>query len=182
MPEHDFGALRAAVLAASSAEDWPTAVTEWRLSNAEEDPAGRGVCVCGKTGLVYLYTITNSTTGLTLFPIGSSCINQFERPDLTQDVSVIRQYMNLINAVASGRKIEFTSECFSRAMLEDLEARGAFKPNKFNNNNGHNDYAFLVKMFNQRKDPTPAEKKKIWVLVNKVILPAIAADERLRTL
>lgn len=182
MPEHNFGHLRSAVLGSSQADDWPSAVTEWRLSNAEEDPAGRGVCVCGKTGLVYLYTIANSITGRTLHPIGSSCINQFERPDLNQDVTVVRQYIDLVNAAAAGKTIELTPEFFSRAMLEDLEARGAFKPNEFNGYNGHNDYVFIVKKFNQRKEPTPAARKKIWVLINRVILPAIANDERLRSL
>lgn len=182
MPEHNFGHLRSAVLGSSQADDWPSAVTEWRLSNAEEDPAGRGVCVCGKTGLVYLYTIANSITGRTLHPIGSSCINQFERPDLNQDVTVVRQYIDLVNAAAAGKTIELTPEFFSRAMLEDLEARGAFKPSEFNGYNGHNDYVFIVKKFNQRKEPTPAARKKIWVLINRVILPAIANDERLRSL
>lgn len=57
MSTHNFGALRRAVIEASLADRWAQAVEEWQVVCVEEDPHATGICVCGKTGLVYLYTI-----------------------------------------------------------------------------------------------------------------------------
>lgn len=179
MSTHNFETLRSAVLDASVAKRWAQAVEEWQVVGVEEDPRGTGICVCGKTNLVYLYTIHNERTRETLFPIGSSCVNLFEVEELNVSVAVLRRLFDLRASFSSGRPVILTTEHFSRAVLADLWQNGAFPPNEYNRSNGDNDYKFLLDMFNQRHDPTDKERRKIWVLINRVIKPFVMADTRL---
>lgn len=179
MTEHNFGALRAAVITASRSQSWAEAVQEWQVVSAEEDPHGTGICVCGKTGLVHLYTIDNQETQSRLFPIGSSCVRLFEVEDLNARVSVLRQLIELRTAYESGKTVYLTSEYFSRALLGDLWENGAFPPNGFNRSNGANDYHFLLDLFNQRHDFTERERRKVWVLLNQTIKQFVINDERI---
>ncbi|MHB9004296.1 MAG: hypothetical protein ACYC6C_09580 [Coriobacteriia bacterium] len=135
--------------------------------------------MCGKTGLVYLYTIDNRVTQQTLFPIGSSCVNLFEVEELDVTVNVLRRLFELRSAFAEGRRVELTSEFFSRAVLADLWQHGAFPPNEYNRSNGDNDYKFLLDLFNQRHEFTEREKSKVWVLLNRTIRSFVMSDERL---
>ena len=79
--------LREVVIEASEANEWMSAKEEWEVCDMEigED----GICKCGKTGLVYLYTIRNTINNTTLFPIGSSCINQFNNDDMTDQMKIL---------------------------------------------------------------------------------------------
>ncbi|MFC3297885.1 hypothetical protein [Clavibacter michiganensis] len=149
------------------------------MTGLENDPAGRGVCVCGKTGLVYLYTINNLHTRQSLFPIGSVCVDLFEVAELTADVSVLRGLFELRSAFEGGMRVTLAGEYFTRALLADLWENGAFPSNEYNRGNGENDYKFLLDMFNSRHEPSTRENKKIWVLINKAIKPFVLTDERL---
>ncbi|GAA2983279.1 hypothetical protein JOD63_000700 [Microbacterium terrae] len=179
MSTHNFGALRSAVIEASLAARWAQAVEEWEVVSVEEDPRATGICVCGKTGLVYLYTIHNRQTQQTLFPIGSSCVNLFEVEELDATVAVLRRLFDLRAAFAKGERVELTSEYFSRALLADLWQNGAFPANEYNRSNGDNDYKFLLDLFNQRHDFTENEKRKVWVLLNRTVRSFVMSDERL---
>ena len=179
MSGHNFEALQRAVLSASRANRWAQAVQEWRVIRLEEDPQAQGVCVCGKTGLVYLYTIHNEGSANELFPIGSSCVNLFEVEELDLSVSVFRQLIELRSAFASGQRVDLTKDFFSRALLADLWENGAFPPNEFNHENGDNDYRFLLDLFNRRRDFTDREQRKVWVLINRTIRPFVLSDGRL---
>jgi hypothetical protein len=66
-----FQALVRAVIDSSVANDWGTAVTEWEVTDVDEDPDGRGICVCGQPNLVQLFTIENQRNRAVLQPIGS---------------------------------------------------------------------------------------------------------------
>lgn len=179
MSAHSFGALRTAVIKASRADCWAQAVEEWQVVGVEEDPHAKGVCVCGKTGLVYLYTIQNQLNHEVLFPIGSSCVNSFEVEELDVTVAVLRRLFDLRAAFVEGKRVELTSEYFSRAVLADLWQNGAFPANEYNRSNGDNDYKFLLDLFNQRHDFTANEKRKVWVLLNRTIRSFVISDERL---
>lgn len=181
MASHNFETLRRVVLNASRARSWSAAVEEWQVLGVEEDPAGRGICVCGKTGLVHLYTIGNRRTERRLFPIGSVCINLFEVEELSTDVKVLRRLFAMRAAFAGGKRVELTPEHFSRAVLADLWEHDAFPPNEYNKGNGENDYKFLLDIFNQRNQPSDAQSRKVWVLLNRTIRPFVLTDERLRT-
>lgn len=179
MSSHNFETLRSAVLAASVSRRWSHAVEEWQVVGVEEDPRGTGICVCGKTNLVYLYTIHNEHTQARLFPIGSSCVNLFEIEELNLSVTVLRRLFDLRASFSTGTPVTLTTEHFSRAVLADLWQNGAFPASDFNRSNGDNDYKFLLDMFNQRHDPTEKERRKVWVLINKVIKPFVMTDARL---
>ncbi|PNZ04374.1 hypothetical protein, partial [Staphylococcus muscae] len=47
----------------------------------------------------------------------------------------------------------------------------AFKPNKYNNYNAKNDYEFILKMFNQRREPSDKQKSKIKAIIVTSIKP-----------
>jgi hypothetical protein len=179
MSTHNFGALRRAVIEASLADRWAQAVEEWQVVGVEEDARATGICVCGKTGLVYLYTIHNRLTRDVLFPIGSSCVNLFEVEELDVTVAVLRRLFELRAAFAQGNRVELTSDYFSRAVLADLWQNGAFPPNEYNRSNGDNDYKFLLDLFNQRHEFTDKEERKVWVLLNRTIKSFVMSDERL---
>lgn len=179
MSSHNFEALRAAVISRSASGRWAEAVEEWQVESVEEDAQAEGTCVCGKTNLVYLYTIYNPGTDETLFPIGSSCINLFEVADLKSTVAVLRGLFDLRAAFAAGKRVTLDTEHFSRALLADLLQSGAFPANEYNRSNGENDYKFLLDMFNQRHAFTTKEAQKIWVLINRTIKPFVLADPRL---
>lgn len=179
MATNHFETLRGAVLAASSAGTWAQAVQEWQMVSVEEDPDHNGICMCGKTELFYLYKIHNHVTQQDLFPIGSKCVNLFEVEELDLSVSVLQKLLKLRSAFASHQNVDLTSEFFSRDVLADLWQNDAFPSNQFNRGNGDNDYKFLLDLFNQHHEFTHAEKRKVWVLINRTIKPFVMNDERL---
>lgn len=179
MSTHNFDTLRGAVVNASLSHSWAQAVREWQVIGVEEDPNSTGICVCGKTGLLYLYAIHNQQSQETLFPIGSSCVNLFEIEELDISVAVLEKLFKLRAAFLAGKHVELSSEYFSRAVLADLWENGAFPPNGFNRSNGDNDYKFLLDLFNQRHEITENENRKVWVLINRTIGPFVVGDKRL---
>ena len=179
MTSHNFQTLRGAVIAESRATTWAGAVEEWEVVALEEDPTATGVCVCGNTGLRYLYTIRNATTGQQLFPIGSVCVEYFEVAELTESVSALRRLFDLRAAFIDRKPVTLTTDYFSRALLADLWEHGAFPDNDFNRGDGERDYQFLLDWFNSRSEPNTKERQIIWVLINKAIRSFVLADERL---
>lgn len=177
MTSANFAALRSAVIAESTAGTWDQALHEWELAGLDRDPRGRGICVCGQTGLVDLYTIANRNNGHTF----SSCINLFGRDDLDRNAGVLSGLLRLRSADATGQRIELTGKYFSRAILEHLHDAGVFVPNQWNGGNGRRDYEFLLRWFNKRnKDAiTRAQRAKILALLRDTVLPFVRADERL---
>ena len=174
--------LRRVVVAASDSTSWSSAVQEWVVTDLQEHPSGDGVCVCGQLHLVKLFTITNTVTSATLFPIGSVCVNQFGREDLDSDMRLLTDFLRLRTAIDTGARIRLTLDFFTRNMLEDLWYRDVFTPDQWNGGDGDNDYEFLRDMFNKRDKAsiTIGQRKKITALLLKKVIPAVRADERLR--
>ena len=176
---HNFQTLRRVVVNASRASHWDQAVLEWQVMGVKEDPASSGTCVCGKRGLRYLYEIYNRQTTHTLLPIGSSCVEMFGLDELDMSVAELRRLFDLRSAYESHRWVPFTSDFFSRATLTDLWENDAFPPNRFNGQNGKNDYRFLMRMFNMRRAPTDGENRKIRALLY-TIRDFVLSDDRLK--
>lgn len=181
MTTASFDALATAVVGESEASDWASAVLEWQMVGVEHDPEARGVCVCGQTGLAHLFTIRNQHNDAWLYPIGSTCINQFGRADLDRDVDVLPGLLGLREALRTQQRVDLTADHFSRAMLAYLYEEGAFPPDRWNGGDGRNDYEFLLKMFNKRnKDEiTHPQRRKISALLNGRVFPFVRSDERL---
>lgn len=174
--------LQRAVIDSSSSTAWAAAVTEWEVVDLEEDPAGEGVCVCGQTNLVKLFTISNRINGSQLYPIGSVCVNKFGLADLDRQIDLFSSLHALRKAIMGGETIALTSDYFSRAMLEHFYFTGVFTADQWNGGDGENDYTFLTKMFNKRnKDSiTGPQLRKIYMLLQRKVMPAVLADTRLR--
>ena len=158
------------VIQRSRSEYFKEAAQEWDITDRAEDPQASSYCVCGKHGLRYLFEVTNRETGENLYPIGSTCINQFEREDLTQEVAFTQAKFKILQAAEQGT-LELRGGLFSRSLLAHLYEEGCFQPNKFNGFDAHKDYQFLVDMFNKRSEPSEKQQGKIWVLLHKTIIP-----------
>jgi hypothetical protein len=165
------------VLDASFGNTWEEAVLEWEIIDCEEDESCTSVCVCGKENIRYLYTIHNRETGCRIFPVGSSCIQKFQREDLSERVAVLEEMFRLYNAIRHGERIELSSEFFSRKLLYALYEDGAFSPSAYNDYNEYNDYKFLLDMFNKRvkSDITLRQRSKIRGLIAYSIRPYLVA-------
>ena len=94
--------LIAAVRRASDDLPWEVARRQWDVVDTDYDADCAGVCVCGQTGLGWLYTITNRETGRTLYPIGSDCIAHFEVDVMMEAARDLAELERLRDCVASG--------------------------------------------------------------------------------
>ncbi len=72
------------VMNKSLGDTWEEAVQEWDIIDCAEDSSLSKSCICGKEQIKYLYRLHNRKTNQWLFPIGSSCINKFQRKDLQE--------------------------------------------------------------------------------------------------
>ena len=171
------------VIDLSESNVWDRAVQEWEIFDCEIDDSMTESCVCGKEHLRYLFTIRNSENGSEVYPIGSTCINKFERDDLNYEVSVYEDMFRLIRAVENNEYIELNSEYFSRKLLGYLLDNDVFEPNEYNNFDGENDYNFMLEMFNKRnKDEIYGlRKKKINAIIANSILPFIRSRIKMRS-
>lgn len=165
--------LLARVITASEGNDWSAAVTEWVVSDSEEDVTATTSCICGKEHIRYLFEITNQINGHQLFPIGSQCIKRFHQTGLTQSTTLFESLFKLRRAILDGEYIQLNSTYFTKRLLAYLDEQNVFAPSAFNNWNGHADYEFLLKMFLKRdKDAiTDKQQGKINALIMGQIFP-----------
>jgi hypothetical protein len=177
----NFQTLRRAVINASVADRWKAAVLEWEVASVEEHPTSEGECVCGQTNLLWMYTVTNTANGSELFPIGSTCVNHFERSDLNQQVAVFRKLVELRAALREGKQIALTTDYFSRAVLDYLYDAGVFTPDQYNGGDGWGDWDFLRTMFGVHDKTTISTKRqwKIRKLLDQKVIPFVLNDRRL---
>ncbi len=169
---HDNIQLIDVILSNSVSKIWSSAVEEWEISSMEEDEDADGICLCGNTGLRYLYEIKNHKNGNFLFPIGSTCIKKFERDDLDEEVENRDRLLRLMSAVKRRERIVLSSTYFSRKLLEYLRLNHIFSPTSYNNFNGENDYLFMLDMFN-RRTYTPNQERKATAIIMNSIIPYI---------
>lgn len=175
MVANSFGTLKKVIEDNSEADHFFRAVHEWRVVAVEEDPLQEGECVCGQQDLRYMYTIQNRHNGRTLQYIGSTCVEHFESSELNLQITTFRGLFDLRKKIIAGERI-FLEVDFSRDILWWLYQEGAFPANRFNNNNGENDYLFLRDMFNKhiKENITQPQQKKIWGLLNYTVKPFIS--------
>lgn len=161
------------VLDNSYNKDWDLAVLEWKIIDCEENEFTYSACICGKEDIRYLYRIQNIITGNSLFPIGSTCIKKFNRTDLNETTSLYKELFKLRDEVQKNNFIKFNTQLFSRKLLKYLFDEGAFKPTKYNQMDGRNDYDFMLDMFNQRRALTNAQQRKVKAILLSSIKPFI---------
>lgn len=168
MERNNFEVLKERVLELSESSIWEIAVTEWEISNCEEDENCSSQCVCGQTNLKYLFTIHNFKNNNELYYIGSTCIKRFGREDLSSETDVIEKLFVLRHAIEKNKYIELNSTFFSRKLLEYLFNKGAFLPTKYNDYNGEKDYLFMLDMFNKHTWSENQQRKITAVILNSI--------------
>jgi len=161
------------VIDSSEAATWKLAVLEWNIVDCEEDEELESSCVCGKENLRYLFTIENNINGNALFPIGSSCIRKFDRGDLNEVATIREHLFKLLRAIESGGHILLSPKYFSRKLIAYLYDNGVFRANCYNDFNPHNDYCFLLDMFNKRDKASvsQSQNRKIDAIILNSIKP-----------
>lgn len=147
------------VISNSVSNTWKDAVTEWEIIDCEEDNTYSGECICGKENLKYLYTIENTINGNQLYPIGSTCINKFNRSDLNREVTLRESMFKLLHAVDSNQYLDLSTELFSRKLLKWLYEIGAFETS-YEKTDAETDYNFMLKMFNKRDKSSITDKQR----------------------
>ena len=174
MPEPSNYKLIGAVIDASVADDWYSAVCEWDIVDMEEDERCEQSCVCGHEHLRYLFTLKNRMNGNELYPIGNVCIKKFECDDLDNELRVRMQVIKLAqtaNALGTGRQVELKDGSFTRDLINYLRDEKIFPDNKYNNWDGDNDGRFLLDMFNKPSDLTEKQRKKVYVTIKNAVYP-----------
>jgi hypothetical protein len=131
-----------------------------------------------KENLRYLFTIRNSVNGNELFPIGSRCINKFQRRELDDIANILEQRFRLLHAIENKRYIALSTDFFFRKLLLFLFDEGVFFPNEFNHYNPEADYRFMVEMFNKRDKTsiTAGQRRKINSIIAFQIKPYLEKE------
>lgn len=167
-----FDKLFKIIIDNSISKDWNGAVLEWTLIDTEEDEYVESKCICGKENIRYLHQIQNSINGNILFPIGSSCIKKFDRPDLNELISVKEKLFKLYHAVGNKKFLELSSDLFSRKLIKYLYEQGAFdSENK--EYSSKDSYEFFLKMFNKRNGITVKQDRKVKAILLNNIKPFV---------
>ncbi|MCD2143723.1 hypothetical protein [Gordonia paraffinivorans] len=73
-------------LSKSSSQYWRDAKFEWFVDTFDDLGEPVEVCVCGNSGLRYVYGVANHVTGATLGPIGSFCIERFDSDEMIEQM------------------------------------------------------------------------------------------------
>ena len=159
----NFECLKETVVKYSESDYWEEAVDEWEIIECHIDKNVEEICICGQEGLRYCYTIRNRLNGKNLYPIGSSCILQFERNDLKQIIRIYEQLFHICAKYYNHEKI--TLNDFSRGLLKFFLAANVFQGTLYNRFNPKNDYEFMLKMFNRRLEPAQRQQSKINAII-----------------
>jgi hypothetical protein len=167
MSKH-FEQLKHIVVERSVADEWALAVGEWEFYDVIEDFSASSTCVCGNEGLRYLFTIRNGNNNRKLFPIGSTCIKRFERPELYDVVVIKEKLFALLHAIERNEFLILSPEFFTRKLLAHLHELGAFKATKYNDFTPRKDYEFMLDMFNKRKLSEKQNKKATAIILNSI--------------
>ncbi len=168
--------LQHTIISNSDSDTWTSAVKEWQIVDWSEDNSQQSICLCGKCGLKYLFTIKNKISGRNLSPIGSSCIEKFGRQDLIMQAKEIVELYNLLNAIKDKKFVTLSKDFFTEKVLKILYQRGAFKPTKYNGMDGRVDYEFMVKMLKAKRKPTEMQQRKINGVIAYTILPFLKKE------
>lgn len=151
------------VISASVSNDWQEAKSEWAVVDYYERPDES--CLCGKEPIVHCHTIENTTTGETLGPIGSTCIKKFESPQMNDDVSLTRTFVELNNAFNNYVEIDDIKTLLrNKKLLTQISNDNVF--DKSNNE-------FYRKMVNKRAPANDAQESWFKYAVFRVVKPYI---------
>lgn len=175
--ENKFLKLQQKVLACSNSKNWEDATLEWDIIDFSEDASMAASCKCGQRNIKYLYTISNKKTGNILKPIGSKCIERFDRDDLKEEISIYERLFKLLKAREDGEFIELKSDkkYFSKKLIDYLHEQNVFTINE-----QYNYYKVLRKFFTQRKELTDKQKNFARRIIMTDIVPYLDSEIKSR--
>lgn len=180
MADYGFN-LITEVMNNSVSDIWEEAVNEWSIVDCELDEELESRCICGKENIKYLFTITNNYNGNKLKPIGSSCINKFGRRDLKESTDIYQQLYRLLSEFRDSNYIQFSSDLFSRKLIEYLYEDGCFIPNQYNSYDPERDYQFLIDMFNKRSPLSEKQDRKVKALIMGSVRPYLSEKLKIKS-
>ncbi|MFV0499074.1 MAG: hypothetical protein ACK5NF_03470 [Bacilli bacterium] len=157
----------------SDSNNWESAVLEWKVKSCTVRKIADKSCICGHENIKYLFEIENMNNGNIIYPIGSSCIKKFKREDLDENTNKNIMLFKLIAKISEGSQIQLNSEFFSRKLILYLYELGIFEASKYNGYNAEKDYDFMIDMYNKRKQLTTKQEQKVYVLINRQIVPKL---------
>ena len=91
--------------------------------------------------------------------------------DMDEDTSLYELLFKLLHALRDRKRIELTRDYFSRRLLRHLYDQDALKPTEYNDNDGYNDYEFMLNMFNRRSPMTEKQRRKVNAIIYFSIKP-----------
>lgn len=110
----------------SEAKNFQQAKQEWRVIHCDEN--GYDTCVCGKKGIVNLFTIKNNLNNKILFPVGSECVKKFKENNIDGDVNTFL----LANKEFKFGKYKESGLTYSDIYKKDKSYLQFLKQNQFN--------------------------------------------------
>ena len=99
-------ALVKKVLELSEVQDWEEAQHDWVVADVEEDVNCGGVCVCGKSGIRYKFTLLNTKTHKYLFYVGSKCVKYFDNKNLVDVAEAVDDDYTVFNPRGEPTKVQ----------------------------------------------------------------------------
>lgn len=162
----------------SIAHAWDEAVKEWEVADCRVDERESVRCVCREESPAYLFTIQNKRNHKKIYPISESCIRKMGRKELNDATEINIQLFKLLRAIREEKYIELNSEYFTRKLLAYLYEISVFRPTRYNNFNGKNDYLFMLNMFNKRAKPSENQARKIRAIIANDLKPFL--EEKLK--
>lgn len=145
------------VMEASKAPYWDAAVREWEVIGLIMAKVP-GTCICGNPHVKHLYTLRNSKTKRTLYPVERSCIRKFGVRDLDRQADALIQLNKLKKKISNNEPLNLKQD-FSKLLIWYLDDAGYIDLE---------DYLFLRIMYNRHRAPTPEQQKEIDTDLEKI--------------
>lgn len=148
---------------------WDVARRGFEVTDMTEDETAASECVCGQTGLRYLYTIEHRD-GAVLYAIGSDCIHHFGVVGMVDKARTLRHLHDVAAVVARGEHLTLRGpgRNLTAARLLALYDSGAFAPTPWNGGDPANDYDFMLRMMRKRNGPSGPAVRKIASLLGEI--------------
>ena len=158
--------LEKTIVENSEATSYENAVNEWEIESSCR------LKTDDKQEPKFLYKICNRKTGSLLFPVEARTIRSFNIESLTELITLFETLYEIQEKKNQGKNIKYTD--LNRLTLTYLHKEAnIFPPNKYNKEDGANDYMFIYQLLVSEKEPTPAQERKFNVLAQNSIKPYI---------
>lgn len=162
----------------SESDNYSEAIKEWEVIGCVIDSSISSKCLCGHSGIKYLYRIRNIFNGNELFPIGIKCIEKFGNKDMDKEASYMIKELELYKVLLEQRNysIESLSGILTKDLAKHFYNKEVYVGANCSSLNGHRGYALLLKVLSSRdtKDISESDLNRFYVIVKHSILPYLS--------